>query len=435
MKPSAQTPGSTRRATPSPTRLLHTLYVYCATTLLLALVVYTFLLILLLRTVSPASRRVTFDPSTRNSTHTPARPVAPPPPPPPRLPEKNKPAPPPVPPRAARPPSLSLTITPRELEPPTPVVTEDPLRALSRICAFLVSNTARATQREELGVTPPLAGLEPYLEAVRVDLAYIDDVVAENRAEAEEEGERKEIQRSASDVIVESSEETEDINAVAASASVDPVLAGGTGVVSADAHVLDEPVLVQQPQLAAAASTTTHTPPLPPSESPTQTPAPPLPIITRDLSPPPTTTTNPKPKRKPSADTTTTAITNTANPRRRKDAVLRGASSHAASLADVDADDAAVRAAALLARFADIGAELEGTVRERGAALWAALSRRSAPLDLPVPPLPRTPSSAALIEERGARVVEASRAVAHQAAWHARFAAYRRLFGPVAEQT
>jgi len=104
-------------------------------------------------------------------------------------------------------------------------------------------------------------------------------------------------------------------------------------------------------------------------------------------------------------------------------------------MVDADADDAAVRAAALLARFADIGAELEGTVRERGAALWAALSRRSAPLDLPVPPLPRTPSSAALIAARGAPVVEASRAVAHQAAWRARFQAYGRLFGPVAEQT
>ena len=420
MRPSAQTPGSARRGTPSPTRLLHTLYVHCATTLLFVLIVYTFLLILLLRTVSPASRHVTFDPSTRSSTYTPARPVAPPPPPP-RLPEKNKPSPPPVPPRTVRPPSLSLTITPRELEPPTPVVTEDPLRALSRICAFLVSNTARATQREELGVTPPLAGLEPYLEAVRVDLAYIDDVVAESRAEEGEETER----------VVESSE------SAGASASVDSGLAGAS-VSADDAHVHDEPVLVQQPQLAAAS--TTHTPPPPPSDSepPSQTPSappPPLvPIITRNLSPPPSTTTNTKPKRKPSADTTTTTITNTANPRRRKDAVLR-ASSHAASLADADADDAAVRAAALLARFADIGAELEGTVRERGAALWAALSRRSAPLDLPVPPLPRTPSSAALIEERGARVVEASRAVAHQAAWHARFAAYRRLFGPVAEQT
>jgi hypothetical protein len=142
-------------------------------------------------------------------------------------------------------------------------------------------------------VTPPLAGLEPYLEAVNVDLAYIDEVVAGNRAEAEEEGERKEIQRSASDVIVESSEETEDINAVAASASVDPVLAGGTGVVSADAHVLDEPVLVQQPQQAASA--TTHRLPSLPIRipNPTPHPAPPLPIITRDLYPPPTTTSNP----------------------------------------------------------------------------------------------------------------------------------------------
>jgi hypothetical protein len=121
--------------------LLHTLYVYCAMTLLLALIVYTFLLILLLRTVSPALRRVTFDPSMRNSTHTPTWPVAPPPPPPPH---KNKPAPPLIPPRTAWLLSLSLTITPCELKLPTPVVTEDPLRALGRICAFLVSNTVRA---------------------------------------------------------------------------------------------------------------------------------------------------------------------------------------------------------------------------------------------------------------------------------------------------
>jgi hypothetical protein len=33
-----------------------------------------------------------------------------------------------------------------------------------------------------------------------------------------------------------------------------------------------------------------------------------------------------------------------------------------------DADNAAVRAAAVLTRFADLGAGLEGTVRERGAA-------------------------------------------------------------------
>ena len=41
-----------------------------------------------------------------------------------------------------------------------------------------------------------------------------------------------------------------------------------------------------------------------------------------------------------------------------------------------DADDAAVRAAALLSRVADLGAGLfDGAVRERGAALWTAFSR------------------------------------------------------------
>src|SRR6266702_3395374 len=143
----------------------------------------------------------------------------------------------------------------------------------------------------------------------------------------------------------------------------------------------------------------------------------------------------PPPSPRNSIPPPSTASGTAANPRRRKDAVLRATHASAGpGVADADADDAAVRAAALLARFADIGAELEGTVRERGAALWAALSRRRAPLDLPVPPLPRTRSSAALIAARGAPVVEASRAVAHQAAWRARFAAYGRLFGTAAEQ-
>jgi len=61
-----------------------------------------------------------------------------------------------------------------------------------------------------------------------------------------------------------------------------------------------------------------------------------------------------------------------------------------------DADDAAVRAAALLSRVADLGAGLfDGAVRERGAALWTALSRRGTPSDVPVPPLPRTRFAAA----------------------------------------
>lgn len=421
MKPSAQSlrgreaPGSARRA--SPARLFHTLFAYCATSLILVLIVYTFFLILLLRTLSPG-RHVTFvddsEPSTSRG-NTSARRSAPPPPPP-RLPEKGKNAPPPIPARTARPPSLSLTVTPRELEPPTPDVAEDPMRALARICAFLVSNTARAAQRAELGATPPLAGLEPYLGAVNVDLAYIEGM----RAEAEEG-------RPTDDGVAE------DIGA-SASEGVDSGACAGAGV-SVDAHAHDELALVQPQQ-----ATNANAPPLPPpsqSQSPTPTPhpapPPPPPIITQNL--PPSTSTSKAPKPKPSLSTDSTMTVN--NPRRRKDAVLRPSRARADSgvLVDADADDAAVRAAALLARFADIGAELEGTVRERGAALWAALSRRTAPLDLPVPPLPRTPSSAALIAARGAPVVEASRAVAHQAAWRARFALYGKLFGPVAEQT
>ncbi|KAN0138360.1 hypothetical protein V8E53_003823 [Lactarius tabidus] len=427
MKPSAQSlreaPGSVRRA--SPAGLLHTLYAYCATTLILILVVYTFFIILLLRTLSP--RHVTFvvtEPSPSSSTHTSVRRAAPPPPPP-RLPEKNKNAPPPVPARTTRPPSLSLTVTPRDLEPPTPDVAEDPLRALARICAFLVSNTARAAQRAELGATPPLAGLEPYLEAVNVDLAYIDEVVEGMRAEGDE-GRTADNGAAAETVMV-----AEDAGA-SESLGADSGAVVGAGV-SVDAHAHDELALVQPQQ-----ATNAHASPLPPpsqsqsrSPAPHPAPTPPPPIITQNLRPS-------KPKPKPSAESTLAIAPSTsANPRRRKDAVLRPTLARADSgLVDADADDAAVRAAALLARFADIGAELEGTVRERGAALWAALSRRTAPLDLPVPPLPRTPSSAALIAARGAPVVEASRAVAHQAAWRARFAAYGRLFGPVAtEQT
>ncbi|KAH8993491.1 hypothetical protein EDB92DRAFT_1815552 [Lactarius akahatsu] len=449
MKPCAQTlrevPGSLRRATPA--RLLHTLFVFGATSLMLALVIYTFLFLLILRSVSPerASRRerhVTFqvDSEASESSRTPARRA--PPPPPPRLAEQSKPTPPPVPTRPVAP-SLSLTVTPRDLEPPTPDVAEDPLRALTRICAFLVSNTARATQRDELGATPPLAGLEPYLDAVNVDLAYIDEVVVGKRAEADER------ERGANDgpaaTGVEVAESSKGADDAGATASADSAGAG----VGADAHAHDEPDLVQPQQAVSAPA------PLPPSQSQSPTPhtppPPPPPIITTNLYPPPA---KPKPKSKPSANSgiittapssiaapSITAVPSTAgsmtatNPRRRKDAVLRATHMSAdPSVGDADADDAAVRAAALLARFADIGAELEGTVRERGAALWAALSRRRAPLDLPVPPLPRTRSSAALIAARGAPVVEASRAVAHQAAWRARFAAYGRLFGTAAEQ-
>ena len=54
-----------------------------------------------------------------------------------------------------------------------------------------------------------------------------------------------------------------------------------------------------------------------------------------------------------------------------------------------DADDAAVRAAALLSRVADLGAGLfDGAVRERGAALWTAFSHRTP--EVPVPAMPRT---------------------------------------------
>jgi hypothetical protein len=107
-------------------------------------------------------------------------------------------------------------------------------------------------------------------------------------------------------------------------------------------------------------------------------------------------------------------------PRKRKDAVLRptrpttilgpgglalsagaaGAGAGAAPNDSNSARDAADAdklansddAAALFSRVADLGAGLfEGTVRERGAALWTALSRgRGAPSDVRVPQMPRT---------------------------------------------
>ncbi|KAH9171181.1 hypothetical protein EDB89DRAFT_1179181 [Lactarius sanguifluus] len=266
MKPCAQTlrevPGSLCRATPA--RLLHTLFVFGATSLMLALVIYTFLLLLILRSVSPerASRRerhVTFqvESETSESSRTPAR-RAPPPPPPPRLAEQSKPTPPPVPTRATVP-SLSLTVTPRELEPPTPDVAEDPLRALTRICAFLVSNTARATQRDELGATPPLAGLEPYLDAVNVDLAYIDEVVVGKRAEAEEGERSADDGPAATEVeITESSKGAGDAGAIA---STDSGLDAGAGV-NAGAHAHDEPDLVQ-PQQAVSVPAASSSLPIP----------------------------------------------------------------------------------------------------------------------------------------------------------------------------
>ncbi|KAH8996422.1 hypothetical protein EDB86DRAFT_996557 [Lactarius hatsudake] len=101
-----------------------------------------------------------------------------------RLIEKSKSTPLPVPSRAVEP-SLSLTVTRRELKPPT---SEDPLRALGHVCAFLASSIARARQRDELGARPPLAGLEPYIDAVRADLAYIDEVVAEAEERSADDG-------------------------------------------------------------------------------------------------------------------------------------------------------------------------------------------------------------------------------------------------------
>ena len=80
-------------------------------------------------------------------------------------------------------PSLSLTATPHELEPPTPDVAEDPLLALICICGFLTSNTTRAWREEELAAMPPLVGLAAYLDPIKEDLERISEMVADKREE------------------------------------------------------------------------------------------------------------------------------------------------------------------------------------------------------------------------------------------------------------
>jgi hypothetical protein len=273
-------------------------------------------------------------------------------------------------------PSLSLTATPRELEPPTPDVAEDPLRALVRICGFLASNTARAWRgEEELAATPPLAGLAPYLDPVKDDLERISEMVA---GRGGEEG---------TEIVGGAGGDSEEVAAAA----------GGRAGAGAGADAHDEPGLVRPDRAATYARPPTPTPPSPitppvPNTStstsiPTPTPTPPAsePSVQHaSVSLSDTTATT----------TTATATTTTPGPRKRKDAVLRTKRpsidpSNADALAD--ADDAAVRAAALLSRVADLGAGLfDGAVRERGAALWTALARRGTPTDVPVPPLPRT---------------------------------------------
>jgi len=261
-------------------------------------------------------------------------------------------------------PSLSLTATPHELEPPTPDVAEDPLRALIRICGFLASNTARAWRGEELAATPPLAGLAPYLDPVKDDLERISEMIADK-----EEGEKKENVRG----VGRDSEE---------------VAAAGE---SAGAGAHDEPGLVR-----ANPATTYARPPTPTPPSPI-TPPDPNTSTSTSIPTPPAPASEPTAQQAaitPATTTATATTTTTPGPRKRKDAVLRTKRpsihpSNADALAD--ADDAAVRAAALISRVTDLGAGLfDGAVRERGAALWTALSRRGTPTDVPVPALPRT---------------------------------------------
>jgi hypothetical protein len=192
----------------------------------------------------------------------------------------------------------------------------------------------------------------------------------------------------------------------AASESAGP---GASADAAADAH--DEPGLVGPDQATTHARRSPPPPPPPPSQLPTtpRRPPSPPPLSQLPIIPPvpPTSTSTPTPPAPepaapsdpiPLADTTTPATTTTTTmtqgPRKRKDAVLRTTRpsidpSNADALAD--ADDAAMRAAALFSRVADLGAGLfDGAVRERGAALWTAFSRHRTSPEVPVPPLPRT---------------------------------------------
>ena len=362
MEPSAHTlrghPASESMGLPA--RLLHTLFVLCATGLMLVITVISFLFVLLFKSITPApgprrsaGRHVTFLEPRVVITVPPSAAVAQ------RSPAKS----------TARA-SLSLTVTPRELEPPTPDVAEDPLRALVRICGFLASNTARAWRGEDLAATPPLAGLALYLDPVQEDLERISEMAEEKRGDDGKES----LGRAGGD-----SEE----EAVAAGESA------GADAGAAVAH--DEPSLVRPNRAATHARPAAPTPP-----SPITPPVPNTSFTSTSIPIPPAL--------EPTAQhavtladmttTTATATTTTPGPRKRRDAVLRTRRpsmdpSNADALAD--ADDAAVRAAALFSRVADLGAGLfDGAVRERGAALWTALSRRGTPTDVPVPPLPHT---------------------------------------------
>ena len=350
-----------------PARLLHTLFVLCATSLMLVIAVISFLFVLVFKSIMPASgprrntgRHVTFLESNTVITLPPSDPVAQ------RSPAKGS------------VPSLSLTATPRELEPQTPDGAEDPLRALTRICGFLTSNTARAWRGEDLAATPPLAGLAAYLDPVEEDLERISEMATEKRRELEKEKEIVGGAGGGSEVVVEA----------AAGESA------GTGAgADADADAHDEPGLVRPDQAATHARPQSPTPPSPLT--------PPLPSTSTSTSVPTPTPTPTPPTSEPIAQhasvtpaEATATTTATPGPRKRKDAVLRTKRpsidpGNADALAN--ADDAAVRAAALLSRVTNLGAGLfDGAVRERGAALWTAFSRRGTPADVPVPPRPHT---------------------------------------------
>ena len=448
MKPPAHTLRAPLASATLSARLLHTLFVLIATSLSLSIAIFAFLLVLLLKftTIAPpapaasrrAERHVKFlEPSivitlpstpTQSSSSSGGGDGG--------SSGGSSPA------RVPTPTTLSLTATPRELEPATPDVAEEPLRALARICGFLAANSARAWRRDELAATPPLAGLEPYLAAVQEDLARCEEM-AEEEEDGEDEGEGE---GAVADAAAAGEVRVWDRE----SAGVDPeagageVAGAGAGVSAADAY--DEPGLVPDqtthattpplsapspfptptpgPDTSASALTATSTPPPPPdpiakaspeqTNTSTATPSTSTSTTTPPTPPPPTTPSNPRKRKDAVLSTNPRPIAALGNLLAAAPGTTATSATSAATTAPADADADADKLAdspdmrgtapgALFSRVADLGAELfEGTVRERGAALWAAISRsrgRSSPPDVPLP-LPRTRFATGAAERR-----------------------------------
>ncbi|KAH9972430.1 hypothetical protein BGW80DRAFT_1561026 [Lactifluus volemus] len=288
MKPSVHSPCGIPASGTVSAQLFHIILVFCATGLMMVIAIFALISAFLLRLIDPT-------PTSRRAGRTPRQALS----------------------------SLAHE-DPARARAFNNGRSEDPLRALTRICDFLACNTARARKRGEFDTTPPLAGLGLYLDAMRVDLAHIDEMEDVPRA---------------------------GVDAVAG--------------VGADTNAHDEPGLVVPPHQPHTLIPFLH---LYPNFQHPLTGIPPRSLLL-DLLISHTTDSTPYHRyRIPTmSHQLTTATTATSTPRKRKDAVFR-VPKRVSDPDHADADSAAVRAAAVLAHFADLGAGLEGTVRKRGAA-------------------------------------------------------------------